>query len=106
MLPFSASERAQARAGGNDDGSFFFPLLARKEGRSNPAPKGAARFARSVRRKSPDGMALPLHVRKDVRHVRTGVNSLAHEEDRRLAGVPARHYVLQKSVAQSWPREA
>jgi len=65
MLPFSASERAQARAGGNDDGSFFFPLLARKEGRSNPAPKGAARFARSVRRKSPDGMALRLRLRKE-----------------------------------------
>lgn len=38
--------------------------------------------------------------------MRTGVNSLVHEEDRQLVGVPARHYVLQRSVAQSWPREA
>jgi len=65
MLPFSAFERAQARSWGNDDGSFFFPLLARKEGRSNPAPKGAARFARSVRGKSTDGMALWLRLRKE-----------------------------------------
>lgn len=40
------------------------------------------------------------------RQVWTGVDSPAHEEDRQLVGVPARRYVLQKSVAQSWPREA
>lgn len=40
------------------------------------------------------------------RQVWTGVDSPAHEEDRQLVGVPARRYVLQRSVAQSWPREA
>jgi hypothetical protein len=50
MLPFPASDRAQARSGGNEDGSFFFPLLARKKGAVTPLRK-----ARHVSREACEG---------------------------------------------------
>jgi hypothetical protein len=114
MLPSPASERAQARPEGNEGGSFFSPLLARKEGRSNPAPKGAARFARSARKKLPDGMALRLRLRKECgSKCGQGINNLAHEEDRQLVGVPAHQLrvaeigsavVAQRSVVRAFFR--
>lgn len=48
MLPFPASDRAQARPGGNDDGSFFFPLPSPKKGDVTPHRK-ARRVSREAR---------------------------------------------------------
>lgn len=77
------------------------------EGLGIPRRKERRALARGARRRLPDGMALLASCSKGHdRQVRTGVDSPAHEEDRQLVGVPARRYVLQRSVAQSWPREA
>jgi hypothetical protein len=71
MLPFPASDRAQARAGGNVDGSFFFPLLALEKGRRNPASERSGTHremrAKEVARRHGSSASTPKGVRKQVR---------------------------------------
>jgi hypothetical protein len=97
---------AHAAALGNENGSFFSPLLALPKNRRSRSERGGALLAKRAEEVARRHGSSASSSKEEKRRVRTGVNSLAHEEDRQLAGVPARHYVLQRSVAQSWPREA